>query len=291
MEFLRRNRLVVLVVAIFLGILIFVVLPWGYKSYVKSKQATAAQQENPNIELDKLYDGASKDLKNKKYDDALGKFESLIKVAPNYRDTKTKIREARSLRKNTLSELPPSERPSVSGENGNDGVTGNNAGKGNNNDDPYRPPRRTSPKEIPADATPLSLLPEKIEGFKTVQRRWESQPIEAAGRYDPIDKDVKDKVEMVWIVVSKWKNKTEAETRLKNQKEAFPEDPQALGINGHNAHFSLTFESRPDIFPSVVTLAWDRVTWFFAIEVVPFSTPSTDYKKTIGEDVAAEFGY
>ena len=286
MEFLRHRWRLISVLAIFLALLLFVVLPWGYKSYVKSKQAKAAQQENPKIDLDKMYNDARKDIKDRKYDDAVGKLESLASIAPKYKQVKALLNEARKKRQETASELPPSQRPpdSDARKNGDGGDNKNDTVQGGL-------PRRNSPKEIVANATPISLLPEKLDGFKTVERRWESKPIEAAGRYDPIDEDVKDKIEMVWIVISKWESGPDAEERFNYQKGSFPENHQSLGINGHSALFGLTYESRPDFFPAVATLSWQRVNWFFGVEVVPISTPSTDYKKAISQEVAAEFGY
>ena len=287
MEFLRRNRLVVLVVAIFVGILVLVVLPWGFKSYVKSKQAKEAQQ-NTQANLEKLYDDALEDLKDKKYDDAMGKLESLIGLAPNYKSAKIKLREARKKREETPSEMPPSERFAAGV---NDNSSDKNGDGGNKGEDYTPPPKRNSPKNISSDATPMSLLPEKLEGYKTIERKWESPSVEAYGRYDPIDSGVKDKIETVFIVVSKFKNNAESEARFDYQKELFPANGESLGLNGHSVNFSLSSESRPDIFPAMATLSWNRVIWFFAIEVIPISTPSTDYKKAIGTEVVARFGY
>ncbi|MFQ5574071.1 MAG: hypothetical protein ACE5E0_00410 [Terriglobia bacterium] len=277
MEFVLRRKWLVLAVLVSIGFLLFVVLPWGYGGYVKSKKASKSQ-ENTQADLGKLYKDALEDVKEKRFDDAAGKFEALLDVAPDYKDARRKLRDTIKKRNETPSEVPPSERTGDAAPGGKDSKV-------------TAVPKRSSPRAIPAEATPLDLLPAKIDGYKTVERKWESPGVEAYGRYDPKDKFQKEKIETVFIVVSKWKSKSETEDRFVAQKDFFPEKPKVHGVNGHSASFGLTLETRPDIFPSMGSLSWERTTWFFAVEVVPISTPSRDYKRAVGLEVASRFGY
>lgn len=310
-----RKTLVILLMALFASS----IAGWGIWRTSSPEKKTAHTKTTPDKEenrrsgeqnpLQELYNSASEDIKSKNYASAAEKLRRIAATDPKFKDAAVKAETVQQLASETAlssttgqpspTEANPTTASTSSGSSDDDSSSPpgsssepsspppSQAGAGN----PTPPTLTPKPKDVPIDATPFSILPAQIEGYTPVHKRWVTEPKEADAGYRPTDPAAAIELDFVVILAAKYGKDSDAENRLKEEKERFPESSQNITVNGHRAYFGTYNERRPDLYPALSSLMWVRDNWFLSVTVVPGSFPSTDYKREIAIGVAQQFGY
>ncbi len=146
-------------------------------------------------------------------------------------------------------------------------------------------------------ATPASILPPVMAGYKITQNGWLDEPIVAGATYMPRSPAISKEIDRIFLTVGKYDEDAGVRKQTEREEELFSMATVKSPINGHTATFGLYEETRPDLFPTLASLYWTRGTWFFSLQVVPNlnhdtgTQPSTDFKHGIAVGIAEQLGY
>ncbi len=154
---------------------------------------------------------------------------------------------------------------------------------------------------VPADlsdpaATPLSILPPVMSGYKITQNGWLDEPTTAGATYVPRSPAISQEIDRVFLTVSR-NSGGGVERQAEREGELFSMASTEDTINNHPATFALYEEAHPDLYPTLASLYWTRGDWFFSLQVVPSfhrdtgTQPSADFKHGIAKRIAEELGY
>lgn len=307
---IRKTCIVILVSTL-------IIIPLSFSNGCRkktTKKSTKISQKQRQKKIEDLYKEALADVKEEKYASATGKLNQALKVDPNNKKVQAKLKEVKVLAKKKENSAPagstssttttqPSSSttpttdttPTQTGTQGNAVSSGASTGASStttsNNTGSSDQPTESALKDIPSDATPLSVLPEKLTGYSTASRGWITEPSQAQGRYSASDKDVQKEVEMVLVTAAKFEEESIAKAHYGGEKELFPVDSKTVEVNGHDAYFGTYAESKPDLFPPSSTFTWIRNEWVFAIRVIPTNRLSADRLKDISVKLAEQVKY
>lgn len=146
-------------------------------------------------------------------------------------------------------------------------------------------------------ATPASILPPKLAGYKIIQNGWLKKPTMAGATYVPLSPSVAKQIDRILLTVGKFADAGGAEKLLSSEYATFPINQRDGRVNNHPAKFGLYNETRPQVFPILASLSWTRDKWFFSVQAAPLinrengTQPSEAFKRGIMRDVAKKLGY
>ncbi len=277
--------------------------------------------------LGRLYDEAQEDLEEKNLQQAASKFKQVANIKPSYKDADEQAKaiaesyykegldheeagdnEEAAKAYNIAAAIDPSNPEIATAvENIAEAIgedSGSNDGNGDSADstEPVDNGGGDSDngggddlKPIPEDATALSLHLDEIDGYLSIKKAWNTEPVEASSVYLPIAREVRTEIDRVIVVISKFETAKEAETALQMMKDEYMMEGEDDSINGHSVYLALNDFSNSELFrlKQIAALTWTRDNWFFSIEVLPSpqGTPSNDYKKGLARDIAVKLGY
>ena len=147
------------------------------------------------------------------------------------------------------------------------------------------------------EATPVSILPSVMPGYKITQNGWLDKPTVAGATYMPRSPAISKEIDRVFLTVGKYGDDAGTRKQAEREEELFSMGAARSPINGHPATFALYKESHPDLFPILASLYWTRGNWFFSLQVVPTfnrdtgTQPSADFKHGIAVGIAEQLGY
>ncbi|MDP1808884.1 MAG: hypothetical protein Q8L35_05035, partial [Actinomycetota bacterium] len=130
-------------------------------------------------------------------------------------------------------------------------------------------------------ATPLSVLPAAIDGYK-VSNAWLREPTMAGGTYQPKTATMAQKVDRIFSTVVRSKTAKGAAASLAAEKSKFPDDKTPVKVNGNRAYSGT--------YGGMMTVAWVKGKWFFSIQVIPGGKPSVTFLRGVAVDVAKKLG-
>ncbi len=282
-----------------------------------TKKATKISQKKRQKKIEDLYKEALVDVKEEKYAAATTKLNQALKVDPNNKKVQAKLKEVKVLAKkkgnssstgtttqsgsstaspttgstSATTDTPSTQTGTTSSNTGSSSTTNSGTTTDNSSSNQTNQTTGNTLKDIPSDATPLSILPEKLTGYSTASRGWIIEPSQAQGRYAPVDKTIKKEIDMVLITVAKFEKESVAKAHYNSEKELFPKDSKTVEVNGHDIYFGTYAESNPDLFPPSSTLTWTRNEWVFAVRVIPVNKLSADRLKDISVKLAEQVKY
>lgn len=291
--FIRKYWVSILAVfAILAASVVYTQTPWRGAREIASRPLLYS--------LGPLLDEIDKDIKNGRYGDAAMKYRQVLEIDPKQKERLSDVRA-------DLVEAAETLR-----ENGDEAaaVEIDRALDVKNEHREKKDGRTTSTKNAddaawswaPADlndpnATPESILPPELPGYKITQNGWLKKPFQAGATYVPRSPAVAKTIDRVFLTVGKFPDMAGTDKLLTIEKQLFPVSPRSLNVNDHAADFSLYAEPNPELFPLLSSLYWKRGKWFFSLQVVPLidgrtnTQASTEFKRGIALDVARKLGY
>ncbi|MBI4744750.1 MAG: hypothetical protein HY776_08065 [Actinobacteria bacterium] len=298
---------------------ILVIIPLSFNNGCRkktTKKSTKVSQKKRQKKIEDLYKEALADIKEEKYASATTKLNEALKVDPNNKKVQAKLKEVKTLAKKkddtaagttqtggstsegqsaspttgstTTTDTPSTQTGSTSSGSSSttsSGTTTDSSGSTQTGE------TEESTKDIPSDATPLSVLPEGLPNYSTASRGWITEPSQAQGRYSPADANIRKEVEMVLITAAKFERESVANAHYDGEKELFPRDSKIVKVNGHDSYFGTYAESKPELFPPSSTFVWTRGEWVFAVRIIPGGMIAADRLRDISKGLAEQVKY
>ncbi len=279
--------------------------------------------------LSRLYAEADADFDEDKLGAAASKFRQVANVKSDFRDADARAEEiSQTLLKqgvellesgdlkgakvaleaavaadptNTEAKIKEDEVDNEIDESGGDPDVGGGENPDSDPEDPdddsdpvSDPDDNIIPKIIPDDATPLSLLPQSIDGYRVLDRKWINKPYEAGSTLIPKSAEMRADIDQILLTIRKHDDGDGAAANLDNEEGIFPMEGEDISINKHPAYtglYNFSGSSSAMQLRQITTLAWTRDNWFFSVQVLPKGTPDAFYKKGVARDAVLKLGY
>ncbi len=303
---LKRNK--------WLSIFAAVVALLALVAVLQPQKKTARQiSTHPTIDsLTALLNEADADLMQGETEAAIAKYRQAQNIDPKTPGLDVKLKEAQDKLALNTAELEDGEdqrgtarspEPGADSDRNNDGEAQLNGdedqlSEGQSSGEPDDDTADWEPADLDdPSATPASILPPVMPGYKITQNGWLRKPRVAGATYVPRSPSIAREIHRVLLTVGKHETTAGVAAQLAFERELFSVDQKAARVNRHSAQFALYDEPRPDVFPILTSLNWTRGNWFFSVQIAPLinrqneTQPSTDFKRGIAIDVAKKLGY
>lgn len=128
------------------------------------------------------------------------------------------------------------------------------------------------------DATPLSILPAKLDGY-SVSNGWLKKPTLAGATYEP--KDGNKAVDRIFLTVSETTVK-KASSKLDKEKKKYSLNSKDIKLEGATTYSG--------IYGGIYSVTWKDGRWWFSMQVLPGTEPTDDALKSTAQDIINKLG-
>jgi len=278
------------IVAVIIGVLVIGLVLVLKKPPQPTTNPIAKKETLTDKSVANLFKEAKEKFKQKKLAAAASLLKQLLTIKPDEKKAKQLLAKVNTALKQTES----SNQSSSSQSDSNKSKSNKSSSKQNSSTNTNPTKENTQTPPLNKELSPLDILPVAIEGYQTLERRWDKEPQVAVAIYVPKEKSTAAEIERAILTAAKLNSKDDANIRLHLEKQMFPQEPQTENVNSHTAYVGLENPSAAPEFWQLrrgLTLAWAKDNWFFSVQIIASGTPSTEFKKGIAKYIATAFGY